>query len=115
MALPFRDYRAKWLFCRHVSKTVLQYLKGEMEWNQGNIDVTENQGVFIHTLLSLFDLIDIEQELKNITARDKAKYVRSLFRSDLKDKDEEFIRFTKTRDCTDFKFDDNQWFRVTQI
>lgn len=83
LAQPFPDYRARWLFCKRVSETVLDYLKGEMDWNQGDIEVTEKQGVFIHTLLALFNFIEIDQELKNKTDRDKAKYIRSFFRKDI--------------------------------
>jgi hypothetical protein len=114
MALPFRDFRAKWLFCKLVCVTVLEYLKGEMEWNQGDVMVTENQGVFIHTLLCLFNLIDQEQESKNVTPRDRAKYVRTFFRKDLANNDEAFIEFKKVRNADNIKFNDNQWFKVTR-
>lgn len=79
----FQAYRANWLFCKLVSETVLKYLKNEMEWNQGDVEVTEKQGVFIHTLLALFNFIELEQELKNKTDRDKAKFIRSFFRKDI--------------------------------
>jgi hypothetical protein len=114
MALPFRDFRAQWLFCKLVCQTVLNYIKGEMIWNQGEIMITEQQGVFIHSLLCLFNLIDPVQEDKNVTPRDKAKYIRTYFRKDLADKDEAFIEFIKVENETKIKFNDNQWFKVTQ-
>lgn len=93
MKQPFRDYRAQWLFCKSVSETVLKFLKGEMEWNQGNIDITDKQGIFIYTLLILFHLLDPVEELKFKSNRDKAKYIRSFFRKDLINIEERFYEF----------------------
>lgn len=90
---PFKDYRALWLFGKFVTETVLAYLKGEIEWNQGDTEITEKQGVFIYTLLLLFHLLKPDEELKFKSDRDKAKYVRSFLRKDTKDNKEQFFKF----------------------
>jgi len=90
---PFRDYRALWLFGKLVTETVLAYLKGEMNWNQGDTEITEKQGVYIYTLLVLFHLLKPEEELKFKSDRDKARYVRSFLRKDTKDTEESFYKF----------------------
>lgn len=92
---PFPDYRAKWLLGRYATQTILAYLKGEMDWNQGNIDVTQSQGVLIYTLLLLFGIVqlDIEDDKPRfLSDRDKAKLIRSFLREDLKSKEVEFYK-----------------------
>jgi len=92
---PFPDYRAKWLLGRYATQTILAFLKGEMDWNQGNKDVTQSQGVLIYTLLLLFGIVqlDIEDDKpKFLSDRDKAKLIRSFLREDLKNKEVEFYK-----------------------
>lgn len=92
---PFPDNRAKWLLGRYATQIILAYLKGEMDWNQGDIDVTQSQGVLIYTLLLLFGIVqlDIEEDRpKFLSDRDKAKLIRSFLREDLKSKEIEFYK-----------------------
>lgn len=92
---PFPDYRAKWLLGRYATQTILAYLKGEMDWNQGNVDVTQSQGVLIYTLLLLFGIIELDIEddkPKFLSDHNKAKLVRSFLREDLKNKEVEFYK-----------------------
>lgn len=112
MCLPFRDFRAQWLFQRLVCEKVLAYLKGEMQWNQEDHDVTEAQGVIIHTLLALFNLIPEDQELLNDTPRKKAKYVRTFFRKDLADNEEAFHKFVKVSRGPKLNEKESGWFKV---
>lgn len=114
MKQPFREFRAKWLFRKYVAETILNFIKGEMNFNQGDVLITENQGVLIHTLFCLFNLIDPEQEMKNVTARLKAKYIRTLFRRDLQNNDEQFVKIEDIQNYTKIKLNDNQWFRLTR-
>lgn len=92
---PFRDFRAIWLFGKLVSEKVLDYLKNEMEWNQGSTEITKEQGVIIYTLLSIFHLLDLDEELKFKDDAGKAKYIRSFFRKDIKDLEEKFYEIRK--------------------
>lgn len=98
---PFRDFRAVWLFGKLVSESILNYLKGEIDWKQGDIEITKDQGVIIYTLLIIFNLIDFEVEkehLKNgIDDTGKAKYIRSYFRKDLKNSEEMFYTILESR------------------
>lgn len=95
---PFRDFRALWLFGKLVSEKVLCYLKGELTWDQGDIEITKDQGVIIYTLLAVFQIIDPELEKEHIKKKindaEKAKYIRSFFRKDLKNADETFYEIT---------------------
>ncbi|MBB6236917.1 hypothetical protein HDC90_001534 [Pedobacter sp. AK013] len=97
---PFPDYRAKWLFGRYATQTILTYLKGEMDWNQGDVEVTQNQGVLIYTLLLLFGVVHLDIDEANNpkykSDRDKAKLIRSFLRQDLKDKEVEFYNLMFT-------------------
>jgi hypothetical protein len=113
MKQSFRDFRAQWLFCKLVCEKALAYLKGEMQWNQGGVDITENQGVVIHTLLALFNLIPPDQELLNNTKRLKAKYIRTFFRKDLADNEEAFHKFVNVTNGPEIDEKEKVWLRAT--
>lgn len=81
-------------FAKLISKTVIIFLKNEMDWKQGTVEITKGQGVIIYTLLMLFKHIDPTLINAHNTDTSKAKYVRTFLLNPEKMDKQEFIQLT---------------------
>ncbi|RZK27255.1 MAG: hypothetical protein EOO43_00090 [Flavobacterium sp.] len=94
MEEPFKYHRGEFLFTKYIAQVITDYLKNEINWGTLYIGISEAQASIIYTLLLVFNILNPNEYEYERSDRDKAIYIRSLFRNDLKNNGEQFFKFT---------------------